>query len=270
MKTLNYKQYIRDKFLILPKGSQEYQPFELNAIQEDYLANWTGRDIILKARQQGFSSLILAIFATDFICLNNNLSIVLADVASNAQDLLDRVKKYIEEYEDINKVKVPLKYNSRNELYNNNNNSRYIIGTSENINFGRSKTINNLHLSEAAYYKNFPSILASAGTAVVPNGKLIIETTANGFNEFKDFWDRACDVGNGYNPMFFPASNYYSKEFLLKEKTRLGRIFPQEFPETPLEAFLNSGELYFDSAALNYHFEFATKYKEKYNVPTVS
>jgi len=270
MKVPDYRQYIHDRFLILPKGSQTYQPFKLNPIQEDYLAHWTGRDIILKARQQGFSSLILALFATDFLLMDNTLSIVLADVASNAQDLLDRVKKYVEEVEDVNRIKIPLKYNTRNEIYNNANDSRYIIGTAENVHFGRSKTINNLHLSEAAYYKDFPSILAGAGTAVVPNGRIIIETTANGFNEFKDFWDNASSLGNGYNPMFYPASHYYSDEFLSREKARLGKLFPQEFPETPIEAFLNSGELYFDIDSLNYHYALANKYKEKYNVPSIS
>ncbi len=267
--TLDYPKAIRENFLILPKGSQSYQPFDLNSIQSRYMSRWTGRDIILKARQQGFSSLILSIFACDFLLSPNTLSIVLADVASNAQDLLDRVKKYIEEFEDLNEIKIPFKYNTRNEIYNNSNDSRYIIGTAENVNFGRSKTINNLHLSEAAYYKDFPGILASAGTAVVPNGKLIIETTANGFNEFKEFWDEANNIGNGYNPMFFKASDFYSAEFLSREKKRLKNKFPQEYPETPLEAFLNSGSLYFNPDSLNYYYEFANKYKEKYNVPSV-
>lgn len=253
---LDYQLAIKENFLILPKGSQDYQPFDFNPIQQDYMTKWTGRDIILKARQMGFSSLILAIFGYDFIFIPNTLSIVLADIASNAQDLLDRVKRYIEEFEDINRFKVPFKYNTRNELYNNSNDSRYIIGTSENINFGRSKTINNLHLSEAAYYKDFPSILASAGTAVVPNGKLIIETTANGYNEFKNFWDEASSTGNGYNPMFFPASHFYTPEFLSREQKRLGRLFKQEYPETPEEAFLNSGDPFFDSDALSTYVKF--------------
>ena len=181
---------------------------------------------------------------------------MVADISDNAIDLLGRVKRYISSYEYVYGVKVPLKYNSKYELYNEANNARYIIGTAENIQFGRSKTINNLHLSEGAYYKHFMSLLASAGSAVVPNGKQIIETTANGFNEFKDFWDKSVMGGTGFKTHFFKASDFYSAEFLEKQHQRLGdRLFMQEFPETAEEAFISSGATYIDNMTLKNYLE---------------
>jgi hypothetical protein len=211
--------------------------------------------MILKARQQGFSSVILGMFTCDFLLMKNSRSVVVADIDDNATELLDRVKKYIASYEDITGVKVPLKYNSKSELYNEAMDSRYTIGTAKNAEFGRSKTITNLHLSEAAFYPNLERLMAGAGQAVVENGRFIIETTANGFNEFKTSWDDATSIGNGFKPLFYKASDFYPEEFLLRKKVELKRTFPQEYPETPEEAFLTSGDSFFDVFALKDHMQ---------------
>lgn len=254
-----YEPFITDNFTVLSKETRQYIPFELNSIQKKFIKEASGADLILKARQQGFSSLILALFATDFILKENTLSVVVADIADNALDLLARVKGYIQSYEDTNGFKIPLKYNSKYEIENAMNGSRYIIGTAENTKFGRSKTITNLHLSEAAFYTKIRDILAGAGTALVPNGKFIIETTANGFNELKMLWDESVAGLNTFNPLFYKASDFYSEEFLSREKLRLGRLFPQEYPETPEEAFLNSGDMFFDNQALSIYSEFINR-----------
>lgn len=248
------KLFIEDELTIINKQQQEV-PFKLNAIQDKFVQEATGKDIILKARQQGFSSFILGAFTKDFIYKPNSLSVVIADIADNSQDLLARVKHYLKAWEHSNGAKIPLKYNSKYELQNAANGARYIIGTAENTEFGRSKTITNLHMSEGAFYKHFQKLLASAGTALVPDGKFVIETTANGFNEFKSFWDES-ELGNtAFTPHFYPASAFYSVEFLESEKKRLGRLFMQEYPESALEAFITSGEGYFDSEALQYYLQ---------------
>lgn len=241
--------FIEDQLTIINKEGKQV-PFVLNPIQRKFVNQATGKDIILKARQQGFSSFILGAFTKDFIFKENSLSVVIADLADNAQDLLARVKHYIQAFEQANNTKVPLKYNSKYELWNEFNNARYIIGTAENTEFGRSKTITNLHMSEAAFYKYFRKLHASAGTALVPDGLFVIETTANGFNEFKTFWDES-ELGlTGFKPHFFKASDFYSPEFLEKEKQRLGRLFDQEYPESAETAFLTSGEQYFNQESL--------------------
>lgn len=258
-----YASAIEEGLYVLDKETRLYQPFKLNAIQTKFVNEASGRDIILKARQQGFSSLILAIFTLDFITLPNSLSVIVADITDNAQDLLGRVKAYIQSFSEINKVAVPLKYNSKYELENAKNGSRYIIGTAENTHFGRSKTITNLHLSEAAFYNHLKELLAGAGTALVPDGKLIIETTANGYNEFKELWDNSLFNETGFKPLFYKASDFYSSEFLERERKRLGNLFKQEYPETPEEAFLTSGDMFFDRLALEYYMDKINEYKQQ-------
>lgn len=245
-----YTPFIEDNYRIIDMNAQRV-PFILNQIQADFNAKASGMDVILKARREGFSSDILAVFAADFLLVPDSYSVVVADDSDNATGLLDRVKVYIEEYEDINKCKVPLKYNSKYELANNANNARYTIGTAQSVNFGRSKTITNLHLSEAAFYPQLMKILAGAGSAVVPGGKFVIETTANGFNDFKIFWDNSVLGLTGFNPMFYSASGYHTAEFLQRELARLGeRQYRQEYPESAEEAFITSGLGYFDNLAL--------------------
>jgi len=251
----NYAAFIEDNFKIIDKTAVE-QPFVLNSIQRKYLIeDYTGRDVILKARQQGFSSLILAVFTTDFLLKENTRSVIVADIADNAMELLDRVKYYISVYEEINKVKVPLKYNSKYELYNEANGSRYTIGTADNKEFGRSKTIHNLHLSEFAFYPDAEKLFAGVMQAVVPGGRVIVETTANGFNFFKTFWDE-CELGSRpFKANFYKASDFYDGDFLDMKKGELGRLFDQEYPETAETAFLTSGMLFFDPMALKHYME---------------
>lgn len=251
---MNYKKFFEARFKIVNKQGGVV-PFILNPIQQRWLEEPSLRKIELKARQEGFSSAILAKKTTKFLLMQNRYIVSIADIADNAMGLLDRVKYYIQSYEDVTGVKVPLKYNSKYELYNAELNNRFIIGTAENVDVGRSKTITDLHMSEAAFYKDLKRMLASVLQAVVPDGEVDIETTANGFNEFKSVWDEAMLGSNGFKPMFFGASEHYSPEFLEQKKKELGRYFQQEYPETAEEAFLTSGDNYFDTLSLKWYLD---------------
>lgn len=246
----NYANFVETCLTIIDKSAEEV-PFKLNSVQRAYVDQSSNRDIILKARQQGFSSFILAAFTADFLFNKNTNSVVVADNATNAQALLDRVKRYIGAYERYAGVKVPLKYNSKYQLVNGANNATYTIGTAQEQDFGRSRTITNLHLSEAAFYPNLPNLLAGAAQAVVPDGKLIIETTANGFNAFKTLWDDSVIGDTAYQPLFFKAGDFYSEEVLSQKRKELGpRLYDQEYPSSPEIAFITSGDTYFDQLAM--------------------
>lgn len=249
-----YEKFIEERLRIIDKTGTEV-PFALNVAQKMFIEQATGKDILLKARQEGFSSLIGGIFMGDFLLKDNSYSVVLADNSDNAIGLLDRVKYYLKSYEEITGMKIPLKYNSKYEIANEVINSRYQIGTAENTEFGRSKTIRNLHMSECAFYPHFRRILASVLQAVTPDGRVVLETTANGFNEFKEFWDESVRGDTGFKPLFYPATLMYTPEFLEQKRKELGRLYQQEYPETPEEAFLTSGDSYFSIEALKYYME---------------
>ena len=261
-----YKKFIEDNLEIVDKESNVVD-FKLNSIQNKYLLkDYTGKDVILKARQQGFSSLILAVFATDFLLKENSRSVIIADITDNAIELLDRVKFYLKAYAYRNNIEVPLKYNSKYELFNGAMNSRYTIGTADNPDFGRSKTITNLHLSEFFFYKNPERLFAGAMQAVVPNGRVIIESTANGFNFGKTFWDESVRKERNFKPNFYPASDFYDQEFLEEKKKDLGMYFPQEYPETPNEAFITATGLVYKEFNTAVHIRNIPDFKPVYYI----
>jgi hypothetical protein len=254
-----YFKFIKDNFMLVAKdGTAKKFHEDINhwKIQEDFILDKaTGRDVILKSRQLGFSSIILAIFTTDFFLKDNSYSMVVADKSDNAEDLLARVKFYIKSFEEINQKKLYLKYNSKYELYNEAINSTYKIGTAENKEVGRSKSLTGLHLSEFAFYQDPEAILRSALQAVVPDGKIFIETTANGFNFFKSFWEECKRGERPFNPLFYKASDFYSQDFLEQKKKELKEFYSQEYPNSDIEAFISSGQNYFDKQALKWYLD---------------
>lgn len=248
----NFIKLIPKYFQIVNK-TQETVPFELNKTQADFVDKMSEKNLILKARQLGFSSVILAILTLRFLFKENQRCVVVAHETGATQKLLDRVKFYIKSMEEKFKIKVPLKYNSRSEMVNEGMNSTFYIGTAGSRSFGRGDTLTALAFSEYAFFVDPEIMLSGVLQALVPEGLLFIETTANGFNFFKTLWDEGEE--RGFKKSFYPPSWGYTAEFLAKKKKELKRLYPQEYPKTALEAFLTSGDLYFDKEALQYYLE---------------
>jgi hypothetical protein len=261
MASFNYKQYFADHYMVVNKNAERV-PFVLNPIQSKYLEGRKKRNLILKARQQGFSTFIIADTITKFLLKSDYFCMIIANDSENATGLLSRAKMFLKCYEESYNTKVPLKYNSKYELVNNSNHSTILIGSAEDIDVGRSKTIHKLHISEAAFCRNLEGLLTGALQAVPESGEVDLETTANGFNYFKNLWDQSVLDETTFNPMFFRASDFYSEEFLREKQKELGRKYPQEYPETPEEAFLTSGETYFDKRVLQYYLENTKELKD--------
>ena len=145
---------------------------------------------------------------------------------------------------------------------------------------GRGSTIHNLHLSEFAFWSgNKLETYAGLIQAVpnTPNTMVVIESTANGFNEFQELWQMAERGENDFEPVFIPwfalseyriktmPLDYDSNELVLKTKFNVDdeqlawrrwciknncggdlNKFRQEYPSTPQEAFVSTGECYFN------------------------
>ena len=243
------------KFDIIDKEGHRV-PFTLNDFQKLYLGKATNRDVILKARQIGYSSLVLAMFTLDFLLKPNSRSVCISHDSPSAVKLFDRVKFFIESAVDKG-LAINLKYNSRNEMVNADKNSTFYVGPSGNKSFGRGDTLTNLHLSEYAFYPNQEALLASVLQAVVPNGRVVIESTANGLNYFKTFWDKSKAGETGFQTHFFDNS-FYAPEFLNQKKKELGEtLFRQEYPTNDVECFLFSGSPFFDIDACRMYLSLA-------------
>ncbi len=252
-----YKRAIQQEFRIVNKDKKEVA-YNLNKAQDFLIFNLWYFNIILKARKMGFSSLLLAIGALKFLLGKNERVVSMSFDRDASSKQLERAKRFIESFERRNGIEVPKKYNNKNEMVyeriDEKTGEKFVntfrIGTARSDSFGRGDDISFLHLTEVSLAENLEELLAGVGEATVNNAITTLETTANGFNAFKNFWDKVLMGSVPYKGFFFDPTWEYSLESVNEKRARLGRLGPQEYPMTPQEAFLTSGDSYFDIQAL--------------------
>lgn len=266
---INYKKFIEEQFLILDRESK-VTPFHFYPVQEKYydlLVDQYGtdlkgvREIILKARQEGFSSLILALFAVDFITVPNSISICVSHRRDATLILFKRVKFFIESYCQKQgwDIKDYLATDNKSEIENRTNGAYFYIGTAGSKVGGRGGTAKNIHFSEGAYYSATEKITAKEiieGTSqqvAQGYGMIFIESTANGFgNYYQNVWEKAMRGESNYAPRFFSWEEFYDKEWVERKKGDFESeaMWMQEYPATAREAFISSGTPFFDHKVL--------------------
>lgn len=267
--TRRYKECIEEFFSILDKETQQPVPFKFNPVQLKYYdtllsdyQNLEGtREIVLKARQEGISSLILALFTVDFLMTPHSISICISHRKDVTELLFRKVKFFIESYCVKNSLdkKAYLKTDNKNLIENNVNGALFYIGTAGTKVGGRGGSAKNVHFSEVAFFEDTELITAeeivTATAQQVPQGKgmIFLESTGNGEgNYYQNEWERAVRGESTYRPRFFGWQEFYSEEWV-KEKRK---DFPTEakyladYPKDPDEAFAVSGDPYFDTAVL--------------------
>ena len=219
----------------------------------------------------------MALFLHDTMFVPNTISVIVAQTDKDAADLFDRVKFMFYSIPDIFRPHV--KSDNRRLLFFDRINSRYFIGSAESKDFGRSKTISNLHLSEFShpYYKR--EFVSGIIESVPTSGWIVMESTARGEgNMFHQFYTKAKRKENEYRahyyrwfehkeyqlPLFEGEKLYLTEEeSALKKKHNLslaqikwrrskialhGNLFIQEYPELEDEdAFIKTGSPCFDN-----------------------
>lgn len=256
------QRFFANEFTIIDKERNEV-PFILNKAQEHFLHNLTPLNNVLKNRKQGISSVSLAYAIMKFILGENERCVSVSFIDSSAQQQLQRAKHFLNSYQKINGVKMPLKYNSKQELVyepkDENGNVLFTntlrVGSAKSKSFGRGDDITFLHITEAAFADDLQALLSGIGEAVTHNSITILETTANGYDQFEQHWSATERGENTYKNFFYDPFWTYDKEFVEAKRKNLGRLGPQEYPYTAREAFLNSGDVYFDADSLNWYME---------------
>lgn len=162
-------------------------PFELNTAQAKLLDELHYLNIVLKARQMGFSTFIL-ILALDCAMFNDHFSAgLVADTLDNAKDLLKRVKFAYERMPAPIRVHVPIQTDNQTEIE---------FGNGSSIRVGvslRSGTYNFIHISEygkicAQMPDKAGEIKSGALNTLAPRQLAFIESTAEG--KGGDFYDK--------------------------------------------------------------------------------
>jgi len=254
------------------------------------------RLIILKARQLGFSTLTEGLIFHACATRKNVNALIVAHREDATANLFRMSKLFYDELPAP--VKPMLRASNAQELVFENQSklrserearpglrSRIRCATAGGRGIGRSDTLQCVHLSEYAFWPDGAdgkaSTLAGILQAVpsLPGTMVVIESTANGFEDFKERWDAAVAGENDFEPVFFawfenpdysmpvvPGTEWTPEERDLKATYQLTDeqlqwrrwcianncggsldMFRQEYPTSPGEAFLHSGTGVFDN-----------------------
>ncbi len=246
----------------------------------DYYDHRTRRDIILKPRQLGFTTLICGLFFADTLLRPNTTSVIVAHDTDSSEKIFRIVQLFWERLPEAERRRVgEPRFSNRREFLWPSINSHFFVGTAGALTFGRGQTINNLHCSEFAFWPKPEEALTALTEAVPADGRIVIESTANGMgNYFHDLWVEAKAGGNAFAPQFYVW--FESPEYrmagehlgdLSEEESQLKMMwgldddqirwrrgkqrelrdrFAQEYPESDVTCFLASGRCCFDVNAL--------------------
>jgi hypothetical protein len=249
------------------------------AIIDQMLTRGYVRMVVLKARQQGLSTVISA---WQYWWLSQRKAmkgLVMAHEADATTTLFDLYKRLHDNVPDI--VRPSTKYSSRTELVFDRLDTALRVATAGGRGVARGETLTVAHLSEVAFWPvafanaNFNGLIKAVpktkGTAV------FLESTANGATGiFHDMWENAVNGTNGYGAFFSawhesaeyrdpapadfvrtPEEEDLAAEFNLDNDQLFWRrreiatngldLFKQEYPATADEAFLNTGRPIFNA-----------------------
>ena len=296
----NPEKLIELMFIVVDKN-QTTMPFFLNDVQYEFIDTLnkaiedfnTGKAtnislIVLKGRQQGFTTLVTAYQLSCSILNRNFQGYTLADKSDNAEAIFQNKAKY--PYSQLpDALKPTEKFNNRKQLLFEKINSSWAVDTATK-DVGRSRTVNFFHGSECAFWKDGISPVQGAlGEAFTKNCIKIYESTANGYNDYKTMWDSGVhincfyewwktkeyritipseDIKNAFIDNMEKKNDWiYERLRWLRDDKKLDieqlywyykkyegyldkRLIRQEYPCSPHEAFLLSGDNVFDTEAL--------------------
>ena len=244
--------------------------------------------LVLKGRQQGFTTFVTAYQLANSILNKNFQGFTLADKSDNAEAIFQNKAKFPHSQLPF-QLKPTEKFNNRKQLLFEKINSSWAVDTATK-DVGRSRTVNFFHGSECAFWKDgIQPIQAGLGEAFTKNCIKIYESTANGYNDYHTMWESGSYINCFYewwrtseykvpfidenvkqefeHKIDVEASWLYKRLRWLKEEKKLSleqlhwycekynkyidkRLIRQEYPCTPEEAFLLSGETVFDTEAI--------------------
>lgn len=175
------------------EGAGHVMQFRPNRAQRRFLSRLWHRNVILKARQLGFTTLVALVWL-DFALFTPNVRCgIIAQDKDTAESIFrDKVKFAYDNLPEELKAAMPLAKNTTTELVFGHNNSSIKVATSV-----RGSMLHRLHVSEfgkicAKYPDKAAEVVTGSIPAVPLDGILIIESTAEGREgEFYDMVQRA-------------------------------------------------------------------------------
>jgi hypothetical protein len=268
----NNPQEFAHYFLKILDKQKNLVPLQWNKAQAHFHHNRTGRDLILKARQLGFSTYVQGEMFRRLVT-STRTTMTMAHDDETTQKLRRMADRFWENCK-FNTIQPARKYSNDTLATYPEYDSESIIATAGSKHAGRGGTYTDFHGSEVAFWKDAELLVAGAMQGGNPD--VILESTPNGAQGF--FYDRCMEAMNGegiWKLHFYPwwwDDSYRipladgeileyddeEKELVAKhnlqsdqikwrrsKKTELRHLFPQEYPENAVMCFLTSGNSYF-------------------------
>ena len=240
-------------------------PAQLKVYSELQGNNWLS---ILKARQLGSSTFIAAYYLHKALFYKNHRVAVAAHTLEAVRAIFQIYTTY---YNTLPKfLQLPTDNQNANELRFKHG-SRIKVGTPNSF---RGSTYQSLHASEVAYWKDPEQDIAALFQTMGANPTVILETTANGLNEYHRLWNS----DNGYTKLFLSwqldpgyTRGTKQKDITITERELIEGIkgitqeqknwaihtlrtkcagslstFKQEYASDPITCFISSGTRVFD------------------------
>lgn len=248
------------------------------AIEAQRKATGKVRIIILKARQQGFSTYVHGRMYWTLSQRKARKGLVVAHQADSSRTLFDMYRRCHGAMPELLKPKTA--YSSRKELVFDNLDSGLMVATAGGDAIARGETFSDAHLSEVAFWpKSSAQDNLNALLQAIPNSpdtSIYIESTANGMSGvFYELWCGAVDGTNGFIPFFSPwfdspeyvedvpdnfERTYEEEDLVAQYGLTDGQLmfrrrkvaqngldkFKQEYPSNADEAFIASGRPVFN------------------------
>lgn len=231
--------YYAEKCLKIVNKAGETVPFVLNNAQRELDAKLEEqraegkpqRAIVLKARQVGISTYAQGKLIHRATLNANHNALVVAHDRETGSKLYRMGERMYSNLPDEDELRPDVRYHGRGRYMHFGErgsdawqagaifpDSEYFVDTAGEFESGRGGTYRSVHLSELAFYPQISQKLKALNSAVpdLPDTLMVIESTANGMNEFKDLWEAAEQGRSGWTPHFWPwwKEDEYAMPFL--------------------------------------------------------
>lgn len=227
-------------------------PFELRPPQIKTAASYLDekKTIILKARQIGFTTLTMVFSMWECLFRDYHSFINLSRREIDAISALQMADLAWKSIDPDLRERLPRRLDDNQKMIHWDNGSFMESHPSSN-NPARSRTVSRIVLDEYAFMPDPEEAWAAIEPTFDVGGSVIILSTANGMgNDYHKKWENAySNAQGGFNPIFFPWSalpernqDWYDQKKLEMEEWQLH----QEYPTTPEEAFIKSGNPVFN------------------------
>lgn len=195
-----------ETFLWIRTKEKKVIPFLPNPIQRDFWNTigdrWTlevglrgAREIVLKARQHGFTTWVLALFYHDTITNEGTNTRIVPHEKLAAEEMLQTIKLFWKYTPP--ELRPEVAYNSKYQMTFPKLNSQITIGSGSGGE-GRSFTIHNLLVTELAFWRNPSDDLPPLLETVPEDGNVIIESTPGALGD--EYYQRVKAAEQGTSP----------------------------------------------------------------------